>query len=94
MAVSYREWKEFAVSNYDTVREQFHEPVYQGMVRDKDTLDVAEVSLTLQEVMDMCENTIFETALRRAVMKCVYTRSGLIKEVRKVMDVYYGIWDN
>jgi hypothetical protein len=37
-----------------------------------------------------CEGTIFETQIRQAVMRCVYTEDSLEREIRPVMDLYYS----
>jgi predicted RNase H-like nuclease len=48
------------------------------------------VQLTLREVLTKCEGSVFETQIRQAVMRCVYTDASLEKEVRPVMDLYYS----
>ena len=91
MALDFKEWREMAVTNYDVVSKNYNRKVYEAIVEDKQTHDRDLVQLTLREVLNKCEGTIFETKIRRAVMKCVYTDAKLEKEIRPIMDVYYRI---
>ena len=44
-----------------------------------------------REVLQKCEGTNFEEAMRKAVMKCVYTNLKLEREIRKVMDPFFEV---
>ena len=86
----YSEWKDFAVVNYDLVSKFYNKKVYESIVENRDTHQLDLVQLTLREVLNKCEGTIFEEQIRRAVMKCVYTDSKLEPAIRKVMDIFYS----
>lgn len=90
MAMSYKEWKEYALTNYDVVSKNYNYKVYEGLVKDPKTNETQLVQLTLREVLTKCEGTVFERQIRQAVMRCVYTDAQLNKEIRPVMDLYYS----
>jgi hypothetical protein len=90
MQLSYKEWKEMAVTTYDVVSKNYNRKVYEAVVRDPNTKKMELVQLTLREVLTKCEGSVFETQIRQAVMRCVYTGASLEKEVRPVMDLYYS----
>lgn len=89
--MNYKEWMEYAITEYDLVSKYYSKRVYEALVPNPDTGMPELVQLTLRDVMNMCEDTVFETQIRRAVMKCVYTNTRPDKEIRKIMDDYYGI---
>lgn len=90
MAMSYKEWKEYALTNYDVVSKNYNYKVYEGLVKDPKTNETQLVQLTLREVLTKCEDSVFERQIRQAVMRCVYTDAQLNKEIRPVMDLYYS----
>ncbi len=90
MAMSYKEWKAYALTNYDVVSKNYNYKVYEGLVKDPKTNETQLVQLTLREVLTKCEGTVFERQIRQAVMRCVYTDAQLNKEIRPVMDLYYS----
>lgn len=91
MSLSYRQWREMAMLEYDIVSEKYNKKVYENIVKDPETEEYTLKQLTLQGVLDKCEGTNFEEPVRRAVMKCVYTGCKLEKEICKVMDQYYEV---
>jgi hypothetical protein len=91
MAQTYKDWLAMAITNYDVVSKNYNRKVYEAMVTDHKTKNVEFVQLTLRDVLNICEGTIFEDRIKRAIMKCVYTGVNLEQEIRKVMDVYYRI---
>lgn len=90
MAMSYKEWKAYALTNYDVVSKNYNYKVYEGLVKDPKTNETQLVQLTLREVLTKCEGSVFERQIRQAVMRCVYTGAQLNKEIRPVMDLYYS----
>ena len=90
MAMSYKEWKVYALTNYDVVSKNYNYKVYEGLVKDPKTNETQLVQLTLREVLTKCEGSVFERQIRQAVMRCVYTDAQLNKEIRPVMDLYYS----
>lgn len=90
MAMSYKEWKAYALTNYDVVSKNYNYKVYEGLVKDPKTNETQLVQLTLREVLTKCEGSVFERQIRQAVMRCVYTDAQLNKEIRSVMDLYYS----
>jgi muramoyltetrapeptide carboxypeptidase LdcA involved in peptidoglycan recycling len=88
--MSYKEWKEMVVTTYDVVSKNFNRRVYESVVEDPKTGERELIQLTLNDVLNKCEGTIFETQIRQAVMRCVYTEDSLEKEIRPVMDLYYS----
>ena len=91
VSMSYKEWVDFAIVEYDLVSKYYSKRVYEALVSDPKTGDAQLVQLTLREVLNKCQDTVFETRMRRAIMKCVYTDSRPEREIRKIMDDYYGI---
>ena len=90
MAMSYKEWKAYALTNYDVVSKNYNYKVYEGLVKDPKTNETQLVQLTLREVLTKCEGSVFERQIRQAVMRCVYPDAQLNKEIRPVMDLYYS----
>lgn len=88
MSLSYSEWKDVAITTYDIVSKNYNKKVYETVAEDENH-EMQLVQLTLRDVLNKCENTIFETQMQRAIMKCVYTGAHLDREVRKIMDLYY-----
>lgn len=91
VTMNYREWVDFAIVEYDLVSKYYSKIVYESMVPDSKTGGMQLVQLTLREVLSKCQDTVFESRMRRAIMKCVYTDSRPEREIRKIMDDYYGI---
>lgn len=90
MALSYKEWRELAITTYDVVSKNYNYKVYESMVINPQTKEQELVQLTLREVLAKCEGTVFEKQIRQAVMRCVYTDAQLDKEIRPIMDLYYS----
>ena len=90
MAMSYKEWREHALPNYDVVSKNYNYKVYEGLVKNPKTKETELVQLTLREVLTKCEGSVFERQIRQAVMRCVYTDASLNKEIRPVMDLFYS----
>ena len=91
ITMSYREWVEYATLNYDVVSKLYQKRVYEAMVIDPETGEPNLVQLTLADVLNKCEGTSLESAVRNAVMKSVYTNEKLEKGIRQVMDDYYEV---
>lgn len=91
VSMSYQEWMEYAITEYDLVSKYYSKKVYEAMVQEEHGDMPTFVQLTLREVMNKCQGTVFEDAIRRAIMHCVYTGERPDKYIRKVMDDYYGI---
>lgn len=90
MSLSYREWRELAITMYDVVSKNYNRKVYESVVTNPKTKESELVQLTLREVLSMCENTVFERQIRQAVMRCVYTDAHLEREIRPIMDLYFS----
>ena len=91
MPLSYREWRALAITNYDIVSKNYNRKVYEAVVTNQDTGLSDFVQLTLREVLDKCDGSIFETQLRRAIMRCVYTDERLEPQIRPIMDLIYEV---
>ncbi|MEE1304670.1 MAG: hypothetical protein U0K68_05915 [Agathobacter sp.] len=91
ITMSYREWVEYATLNYEVVSKLYQKRVYEAMVIDPETGEPNLVQLTLADVLNKCEGTSLESAVRNAVMKSVYTNEKLEKGIRQVMDDYYEV---
>lgn len=91
MSLTFRQWREMAIMEYEVVSKNYNRKVYESAVIDKDTHNVELVQLTLREVLDKCEGTNYEYIIKRAIMKCVYTNDRLEKEVKEVMDEFYEV---
>ena len=91
MSLTFRQWREMAIMEYEVVSKNYNRKVYESAVIDKDTHNVELVQLTLREVLDKCEGTNYEYNITRAIMKCVYTNDRLEKEVKEVMDEFYEV---
>lgn len=89
--MTYSEWKDYAIVEYDVVSRNYSKKVYEAVVNDKTTGKDELVQLTLRDVMNKCAGTNFEEPIKRAIMKCVYTDARLDKEIRKVMDEYFEV---
>ena len=90
MAMSYKEWREYALTNYDVVSKNYNYKVYEGLVKNPKTKETELVQLTLREVLTKCEGSVFERQIRQAVMRCVYTDASLNKEIRHLIDLFYS----
>jgi hypothetical protein len=88
--MSYKEWMEMAVVTYDVVSKNYNRKVYESVIENPKNGKRELIQLTLREVLTKCEGTIFETQIRQAVMRCVYTEDSLEREIRPVMDLYYS----
>ena len=91
MSLTFRQWREMAIMEYEVVSKNYNRKVYESAVIDKDTHNVELVQLTLREVLDKCEGANYEYNIKRAIMKCVYTNDRLEKEVKEVMDEFYEV---
>lgn len=89
--MTYSEWKDYAIVEYDVVSRNYSKKVYEAVVNDKTTGKGELVQLTLRDVMNKCAGTNFEEPIKRAIMKCVYTDARLDAEIRKVMDEYFEV---
>lgn len=89
--MSYQQWVEYAIVEYDTVSINYNHKIYENMIEDPNTHDLSLVQLTLREVLSKCAGTDFEDRIKRAVMKCVYTDADLKKEVRRIMNLFFEV---
>ena len=89
--MTYSEWKDYAIVEYDVVSRNYSKKVYEAVVNDKTTGKGELVQLTLRDVMNKCAGTNFEEPIKRAIMKCVYTDARLDAEIRRVMDEYFEV---
>lgn len=87
----YQKWMEFAIDNYNIVKNNLNKVVYNANVYDRDINENKQVSLTLGQAMELCMNTSMENSMRNCVMKAVYTGYGLEKNIKKVMNEFYVI---
>ena len=87
--MTYSEWKDYAIVEYDLVSKNYNKKVYETDVENKEDNSRDLIQLTLRDVMNKCAGTNYETFVKRAIMKCVYTGANLDKEIRKIMDLYY-----
>lgn len=87
--MTYSEWKDYAIVEYDIVSRNYNKKVYEAVVDNKSSGNGELVQLTLRDVMNKCAGTNFEEPIKRAIMKCVYTDAKLDNEIRKVMDEYF-----
>ena len=55
MSLTFRQWREMAIMEYEVVSKNYNRKVYESAVIDKDTQNVELVQLTLREVLDKCE---------------------------------------
>ena len=91
MSLSFRKWREMALTEYPVVSDKYYKKVYENIATDPQTGESILVQLTLQGVLDKCEGTNFEEPIRKCIMKCVYTSCKLEKEINKVMNQYYEV---
>lgn len=91
MSLSFRKWREMALTAYPVVSDKYYKKVYENIATDPQTGESILVQLTLQGVLDKCEGTNFEEPIRKCIMKCVYTGGKLEKEINKVMNQYYEV---
>ena len=89
--MTYKEWIEYAIVEYDVVSNNYNQKVYENVVENKKTHEMELVQMTLREVLTRCDGTNYEERIRRAVMKCVYTEEKLDIEIRKVMDPFFEV---
>ncbi|MCD7709321.1 MAG: hypothetical protein LUI02_05555 [Clostridiales bacterium] len=89
--MTYKEWIEYAIVEYDVVSKNYNHKIYENVVKDEKNHAPTLVQLTLRDVLNKCEGTNFEDQIKRAIMKCVYTGARLDVEVRKVMDPFYEV---
>ena len=75
MSLSFRKWREMALTDYPVVSDKDYKKVYENIATDPQTGESILVQLTLQGVLDKCEGTNFEEPIRKCIMKCVYTVS-------------------
>ena len=80
MSLSFRKWREMALTDYPVVSDKYYKKVYENIATDPQTGESILVQLTLQGVLDKCEGTNFEEPIRKCIMKCVYTGCKLEKE--------------
>ena len=91
MSLSFRKWREMALTEYPVVGDKYYKKVYENIATDPQTGESILVQLTLKGVLDKCEGTNFEEPIRKCIMKCVYTGCKLEKEIYKVMNQYYEV---
>ena len=77
MSLSFRKWREMALTDYPVVSDKYYKKVYENIATDPQTGESILVQLTLQGVLDKCEG--------------VYTGCKLEKEINKVMNQYYEV---
>lgn len=87
--MTYSDWIEYAVSEYELVSKNYNHKVYENVVVNPESHKRELMQLTLREVLAICDHTNYEERIRRAVMKCVYTNEKLEPEIRKVMDPFF-----
>ena len=91
MSLSFRKWREMALTDYPVVSDKYYKKVFFFITTDPQPGKSIFVQLTLQGVLDKCEGTNFEEPIRKCIMKCVYTGCKLEKEINKVMNQYYEV---
>ncbi|MCM1282343.1 MAG: hypothetical protein NC180_04245 [Muribaculaceae bacterium] len=87
--MTYQDWIEYAVVEFDVVSKNYNQKVYENIVEDPKTHERKLVQMTLREVLNKCSGTNYEDRIKRAVMKCVYTEANLEKEVRRIMNPFF-----
>ena len=60
MSLSFRKWREMALTEYPVVSDKYYKKVYENIATDPQTGESILVQLTLQGVLDKCEGTNFE----------------------------------
>ena len=70
MSLSFRKWREMALTDYPVVSDKYYKKVYENIATDPQTGESILVQLTLQGVLDKCEGTNFEEPIRKCIMKC------------------------
>ena len=89
--MTYQDWIEYALVEYDVVSKNYNHKVYENVVENRETGEIELVQLTLRDVLNICAETNYEERIRRAVMKCVYTDGDLKKEIRKIMNPFFEV---
>ena len=89
--MTYKEWIEYAIVEYDVVSKNYNQKVDENVVENKKTHEMELVQMTLREVLTRCDGTNYEERIRRAVMTCVYPEEKLDIEIRKVMDPFFEV---
>ena len=89
--MTYKEWMELALVEYEAVSKNYNYKVYETMLKDPDTGEMKLIQMTLREVLLKCQDTNYEDRIKNAVMRCVYTGAKFNVEIRKVMDQFFGV---
>ena len=89
--MTYKEWMDLAVVEYEAVSKNYNYKVYETMLKDPDTGEMKLIQMTLREVLLKCQDTNYEDRIKNAVMRCVYTGAQFNVEIRKVMDQFFGV---
>ena len=89
--MTYKEWMELALVEYEAVSKNYNYKVYETMLKDPDTGEMKLIQMTLREVLLKCQDTNYEDRIKNAVMRCVYTGAQFNVEIRKVMDQFFGV---
>ena len=88
--MTYKEWMDYAVIEYDLISKNYNFKIYENMVKNPATGNMDLIQMTLREVLVKCDGTNYEHHMRCAIMKCVYTGAKLEREIKKVMDPFFG----
>ena len=64
MSLSFKEWKEIAIVEYDIISKNYNRRVYENVVEDPDSHTPEFVQLTLREVLNKCDGTNFENPMK------------------------------
>lgn len=89
--MTYSEWIEYALAEYDLVIRNYNSKVYENVIENPKTHKTDLMQLTLREVLETGKGTNYEERIKRAVMKCVYTDAKLEPEIRRVMDPFFEV---
>lgn len=87
--MNFKEWRDFVLSSYGNVSDNYAKKMYENVVFDKETGTQQFVQLRLCDIFNKVDGTIYEMPLRRAIMKCVYSDRKFDREIRPVMDAFY-----
>ena len=75
VTMPYNEWLDYVCSNFVMISANLDKPVYE--------------SYTLRQCLELCGGTYMETAMRNAVMHCVYTGDDLRRRVGTIMTEFF-----
>ncbi|MCI5614572.1 MAG: hypothetical protein MR356_09595, partial [Agathobacter sp.] len=58
--MTYKEWMELALVEYEAVSKNYNYKVYETMLKDPDTGEMKLIQMTLREVLLRCQDTNYE----------------------------------